>query len=74
MVAFCASFPHENGGRAGWGCRRSEIAPIPTFLAGRTFPCMGMPFGKRGVYAAKPLPHPRCRGKEWICDCEIEAH
>ena len=49
----------------GWeGGVVAGIAPIPTFLAGRAFPCMGMPCGKRGVYAAKPLPHPRRRGKE----------
>ena len=54
----------EAGLGRGGGIFQSRVAPIPTFLAGRAFPCMGMPFGKRGVYAAKPLPHPRGRGKE----------
>ena len=31
MVAFCASFPHENGGTPGWGVSAS-IAPIETVL------------------------------------------
>jgi hypothetical protein len=38
VVAYVASFPHENGGRLGWGIVRLRggvnkvrIAPIPTF-------------------------------------------
>ena len=56
--------PLQLWGKVGMGGVVAGIAPIPAFLAGRAFPCMGMPFGKRGVYAAKPLPHPRRRGKE----------
>lgn len=36
---------------------------MPGFLAGRAFRCIGMPFGKPGMYAAKSLPHPRYRGR-----------
>ena len=62
MVTFCASFPHENGGKAGMVS--ANIAPIPAFLAGRAFPCMGMPFGKRDVHVAKPLPYPPLPGEQ----------
>lgn len=35
-----------------------SIAPIPTFLAGRAFRCIGMPFSKREACFAKPPRHP----------------
>jgi hypothetical protein len=42
----------------------------PAPLAGRAFRCIGMPFGKRVVFAAKPLPHPpalaRCLGQKCL--------
>jgi hypothetical protein len=49
------------------------IAPLPTFLAGRAFRGIGMPFGKRGKYAAKSLPHPRYRGEESTGEYEIKS-
>ena len=41
----------------------ASIRP-PSPLAGRAFRYSGMPFGKRGVHSAKPLPHPSpCLGE-----------
>ena len=50
-------------GRDG-GVLMRGVARIPTFLAGRAFRCIGMPFGKRGAHSTKLLPHPRRRVKE----------